>query len=166
MRRILLALVPVLLLACERQPVAPDAAVAPAFAATHTTSNSFDFFFTATEYLPCAAESVYVAGNIHYLVRQTLTPSGHYSFAWLGQPQGLKGIGRTSGTIYKFAGFTNETIQIQADSFPMTDHFEDRFFIIGPGPSNNAYWFEKTLVVLKGPGDYVVQIEESKFECK
>jgi len=165
MRRIALALVPLFLLACDREPVAPGIDPAPTFAATHTTSNEFEVPFSETLQAPCLGEDVYVDGVIQEVITETYSTSGNYSFSYLGHPQGLRGVGVTSGLVWRFTGATVYTIYVQPDGFPYTETFVDRFHVVGPGGSQ-YYLKELYKVTINGVGDHVVTIDESTWECK
>src|SRR5207249_2059101 len=79
MRARSLILLPLLLVACERQPAAPDRALRPEFAAIH--SEITDFFEEVDGPADCTAnpkigEIVLFTGRINYVLRATTTPSG------------------------------------------------------------------------------------------
>lgn len=165
MRKLALALVPLILLACGREPVAPGADPASSFADAHTISNEFDVPFTRTISAACLDEDVFVDGVIHLLITETYSASGHYSFKLLGQPQDLWGVGVTSGLPWKFAGATNWTINVQLAGFPYAETFVDRFHVVGPRGSQ--YNLEELLkVTINGVGDVVLQFDDNAEECK
>lgn len=164
MRRIALTPVPLLFLACEREPVAPDSVSVPSFAATHTTDNLSIPWGGTLEAL-CGGEDVFVHGAIHYVQLETVTGSGNHMFSWMGQPQGLKGVGVNSGLPYKFTGVTRETVNSHSDGFPWTDTFVDRFRIIAPG-GFQYYIVTTTKVTVNGVGDYVVEFTKTSEECR
>jgi len=165
MRRLALTLVPLFLLACDREPIAPEARTAPTFAATHTTSNDFDIPYVVTLQAPCLGEAVYVDGVIHSVVTEIYSASGNYSLSYLGHPQGLTGVGVTSGLPWKFTGATVWTVNVQPDGFPYSETFVDRYHAVGPG-GTQYYLKEMFKVTINGVGAYVVTIDESNWECK
>jgi hypothetical protein len=168
MRRLALALVPLLLLSCDRDPAAPD--IARQFDATHSISNVFDFAWSALINADfgatCMPEEVYASGSIHFIVLETISSSGHYMSKFQGEPQGLTGIGLTSGMTYRFAGVTQDVYTVQGDGFPLTETFVNRFRVIGPGPDNNFVWNITLKVTVNGVGDWIVSIEDESVQCR
>jgi len=166
MRHLPLTLLPLVFAACtEWEAAAPEMDAALTFAATHVTENSFDFHWVRTYYLPCAGEEVFAEGDIHFLVTQTITPSGNYVATVMGQPMGLKGVGLTSGLDYKFAGVTRESFVVQGDGFPLTDTFVNRLNIIGPS-GIRAATHDTYKITINGIGDLAVEHQTSTVECR
>ena len=156
MRYLRLALLPFVFVACtEQEPAAPDIVIPPAFAATHTTV-----------YENCMVEPIAVDGYIHFMTIETLTPSGNYIGRWKGQPQGLKGVGLTTGLTYQFNGVTQDTYVVQGDGFPLTETYVNRFVVVGPGADNNYYSFNTFKLTINGIGDVAVVFDNITVECR
>lgn len=159
------------LVACSEQATSPNDGTpgidpAPTFAATHTTSNEFEVPFSRTLQAPCLGEDVYVDGVIHEVITETYSASGNYSFSYLGHPQGLRGVGVTSGLVWRFTGTTVWTINVQPDGFPYTETFVVAADVIGPRGSQ-YYLKELYKVTINGVGDYVVTIGDwNDWECR
>jgi len=90
--------------ACERQPVAPDPAVRPQFAATHNEIT--DFFEEVDGPADCTGnprigEIVLFTGRINYVLRATTTPSGNVdtTLKFFYDPA-VHLVGQTSGTVW------------------------------------------------------------------
>lgn len=104
MRRLPLTLLPLLLVACERQPVAPDPAVRPQFQATHSeitgTIEEVDGPADCTAN-PRIGEIVLFTGQINYVLRATTTPSGNVdtTLKVIYDPAAHL-VGQTSGTVW------------------------------------------------------------------
>jgi len=104
MRARSLILLPLLLVACERQPAAPDRALRPEFAAIH--SEITDFFEEVDGPADCTAnpkigEIVLFTGRINYVLRATTTPSGKVdtTLKFFYDPA-VRLVGQTSGTVW------------------------------------------------------------------
>jgi len=102
--RLSLTLLPLLLVACERQPLAPDRALRPEFAATRTEIT--DFFEETDGPADCTAnprigEIVLFTGRINYVLRATTTPSGNVdtTMQFFYDPA-VHLVGQTSGTVW------------------------------------------------------------------
>src|SRR6267154_298599 len=104
MRPLSLTLLPLLLVACERQPAAPDRALRPEFGAIH--SEITDFFEEIDGPADCTAnpkigEIVLFTGRINYVLRATTTPSGNVdtTLRTFYDPAAHL-VGQTSGTVW------------------------------------------------------------------
>ncbi len=104
MRPLSLTLLPLLLVACERRPLAPDPAVRPEFAAIH--SEITDFFEEIDGPADCTANSkigeiVLFTGRINYVLRTTATPSGNVdtTLKFFYDPA-VHLVGQKSGTLW------------------------------------------------------------------
>jgi hypothetical protein len=99
-----LTLLPLVLAACERQPVAPDRGVRPQFQATR--SEVAGFIVEVDGPADCTAnprigEIVLFTGRINYVLRVTTTPSGNVDtmFKFIYDPA-VHLVGQTSGTVW------------------------------------------------------------------
>ena len=85
--------------------------------------------------MPCAnggaGETVSLAGTLHEVFHVTIEANGDAHFKIDDQPQGIRGIGQTSGVKYQATGVT----QTMSNTNPVT--FVNNFRIIGQGPGNN-----------------------------
>jgi len=102
--RLSLTLLPLLLVACERQPVASDPRATPLFAATHgeftTTFNFVDDPADCTSNNRIG-EVVLFTGQVTYVERTTTTSSGATNVSWyfIYDPAAHL-VGQTSGTVW------------------------------------------------------------------
>lgn len=89
-------------------------------------------------FIPCAAggagEVVFLHGYLHVLVRFSVTPSGAIHGAFHFQPQGLSGIGQTTGEKYQGTGVTQDQFNARMGA---EETSVNNFRIIGQGPGNN-----------------------------
>ena len=104
MRLLSLTLLPLLLVACERQPVAPDRGVSPQFRATHSEiTGTIDFVDDPADCTanPRIGEIVLFTGQVNYVLRATTTPSGNVdtTVTFIYDPA-VHLVGQTSGTVW------------------------------------------------------------------
>lgn len=104
MRGVPLTLIPLVLAACERQPVAPDRTVRPQFAATRSEiTGTIDFVDDPADCTanPKIGEIVLFTGTINYVLRATTTPSGNVdtTVKFIYDPA-VHLVGQTSGTVW------------------------------------------------------------------
>ena len=97
-----LTLLPLLLFACDRHPVAPDQKVVPLFQATRSeVTNTIDFVDDPADCTanPRVGEIVLFTGRLTYLVRTTTASSGNVNVtAFFTYDPGVHLVGQTSGT--------------------------------------------------------------------
>src|SRR5438874_12584319 len=89
-------------------------------------------------FIPCAAggagELVILSGDLHVLVRFTMSKGGGVHAAVHFQPQGITGIGQTTGDKYQGTGVTkNKTNQ----GTEAKETFINNFLIIGQATGKN-----------------------------
>jgi hypothetical protein len=161
-----------LLAACSESATAPAAlapdGTGPQFAAASaTTTNVFDFYFSETDFVACAnggaGEDVFLAGNLHFLSHTTITGAGKGFINLHFQPQGLTGTGLTTGDTYHATGVTD--IRIDFVTGEMVN-FVNNFRLIGPGPGNNLLVHENMHITVNANGDVTASHDHFTFECK
>lgn len=127
--------------ACQADVTPPAADGArPSFAATEYTVNQVfpvDIFL----WISCAngglGEYVHLTGELHDQIHYTEVPNGAYTFRWHDNPQGVSGIGLTTGV--KFQGTGVQQARTNAGYLNPREEVTliNNFRIIGPGPGND-----------------------------
>jgi hypothetical protein len=104
MRALSLTLLPLLLVACERQPVAPDRSAAPQFQATRSeVTNTIDFVDAPADCTanPKIGEILLFTGHLTYVVYSTTASSGNVDVtAFFTYDPAVHLVGQTSGTVW------------------------------------------------------------------
>ena len=153
--------------ACLIVGLAIATVVIPAHAAVQT-NQSTDIALSV--FVPCAAggagEIVDLAGPLHTLI--TLTINGNNVSGILHfQPQGISGVGETTGQTYHATGVTKEEsfkASFQNGQLQMT--FVNNFRIIGQGPGNNLLVHETAHVTINADGSVTVNHDNISIECR
>jgi hypothetical protein len=141
---------------------------ASAGGATAITTNDFVPFAQGV-FVPCAnggsGEIVLIAGTLHIQQHATIngnraTIKSHF------QPQGVGGVGQTTGDIYNATGVTQEvdTIAVSNGAFEFT--FINNFRIVGPGPGNNLEVHQTIHVTINANGDVTTTINNNDVTCQ
>src|SRR5713226_8513191 len=78
-------------------------------ASTFTSETSVPIAITV--FIPCAADTVPLTGNLHIGVTVTIDSTGGFHFSILFNPQGVSGIGSPSGAKYQGTGETRFDVQ-------------------------------------------------------
>lgn len=130
---LVLAFAAVLTLAGLSRPRVADAQ------ATTTTTNVTNQI-NATFPIPCAnggaGELVSLTGDIHALFHFT-SNGNHTTVKTHSQPQGVRGVGLTTGDVYHGIGVSQTTSAFQSDGATTTGTVISIFGLIGPGTGNN-----------------------------
>ena len=120
-------------------------------------------------FIPCAAggagETVDLSGPLHTLVSSTVDGNnvgGYFHF----QPQGISGIGESTGIKYHATGVTSESFKNSLQNGHANLTFVNNFRIIGQGPNDNYLVHETMHVTINADGTATVFHDNFSIECK
>jgi hypothetical protein len=146
--------------------IALAVSIAPADAAVQVNDKTD---VNLTIFVPCAAggagEIVDLSGSLHTLISFTINGnnvSGYFHF----QPQGISGIGETTGAKYQGTGVTEETFKNSLQNGQSNLTFVNNFRIIGQGPGNNYLVHETLHVSVNADGTVTVFHDNFSIDCK
>jgi hypothetical protein len=161
-----------LLVACDTvsKPTEPTLVASRSVASVSTeailVNESQDI--TLFVFVPCAnngaGEVIQVSGPLHVLIAQTVSNSGNFHLKLHFQPQGISGVGLTTGDKYQATGVTQE--EVNFNQLPITDTFVNNFRMIGQGPGNNLLVHENFHITINANGDLTSFHDNFSFECK
>jgi hypothetical protein len=114
--------------------------------------------------IPCAGELVVLNGPLHILSTVTFDSAGGFHMVAHFQPQGISGLGQTTGAKYQATGETE--FQTSAKALPFETSFVNNFKIIGQGPGNNLLIHENFHLTVNANGTVTAVIDNFSFECK
>lgn len=168
-----LPLVFLALAACADTPVAPDADLAPQFAATVNHSESKVPVGSFGVFVPCAndgAGELVVASDVslHFVNRFNIDARGGVHMSSHAQPIGnWDGIGQVTGDVYQATGVTRSSQNWDGNvGFPLSYTYVNNFRWIGPGPGNNYTVHSVFHVTINANGETTAQINKSWVDCK
>lgn len=140
----------------------------PAMAAAGTTqskSNEKDVYWATTLFVPCAldgaGENVSAAGFIHFTEHLLIDAAGNWHYRWQGDPQGLKGVGETSGDVYNFTGKTS--YGEKGSTLPYTASYVNNFHVVGS--AGNYLVRTRFHVTIRPDGETAVSIDGEEVTC-
>jgi hypothetical protein len=138
----------------------------PAQAAVEVNT-SFDTFLVV--FVPCAnggaGEIVDLQGPLHVLISFTINGnkvSGDSHF----QPQGISGVGESTGDTYHATGVTQDHFDGSFNNGQFNETFINNFRIIGQGPGNNFLIHENFHVTINANGDLTSFHDNFSVDCK
>jgi hypothetical protein len=171
-RSILVPSIMLVLLGCSEGPAEPRVTQASKLtgpslaAATFTSSEVIPTSLVA--FVPCAnggtGELVELSGNLHALEHITTSETGNVTVRSHFQPQGVSGVGLTSGTKYQATGVTQETFTT-GGPFPFVDTFVNNFRIIGAGAGNNLTIHQTLHITVNANGVVTTTEDHGEIRC-
>jgi hypothetical protein len=140
-----------------------------AFAASTNRATSISFPINISVFIPCAAdgngEIVDLSGNLHSVFSTTVNGNNiHMQF--LFNPQGIVGVGETTGDKYQGTGETGGEFNASVNSFPFTLTITNNFKIIGQGPDNNLLIHENAHVTVNADGTVTAFHDNFSATCQ
>jgi hypothetical protein len=165
-RHLAIVVTPLLLAACGGDvPTAPSTSV-HARAIAETASQSIPL---ALEVLvPCAAggagELVTLSGEIHEVFHLTIN-GNLFALAVHNQPQGVSGVGETTGTKYQGTGVTRDD-QHATGALGSQLIFVNNFRVIGQGPGNNFMVHALLQVTVNANGTLTSLVNRATVTCR
>jgi hypothetical protein len=113
-----------------------------------------------------AGELVELTGTLHVLFHVTVDAQGGVHVKSHFQPQGIRGVGSTTGDKYQATGVTQDHFNAGSDGLPVTFTFINNFRIIGKGPGNNFLVHETFHVTINANGQVTAEVDNFRAECK
>lgn len=141
------------------------AAGAGAQATTVTTNEQIPFAIVV--FVPCAndgaGELVELTGTLHVLTHVTIDDQGGLHVKQHSQPQGISGVGLTTGDTYRGTGVT----QTEFNATAATEQTSiNNFRIIGQGPDNNFLVHSTFHVTVNANGEVTTVVDNFSTECR
>ena len=125
--------------------------------------------FTLLVSIPCAnggaGEDVLLQGTLHTLFTFTINGnnvSGKSHF----QPQGVSGVGLTTGATYRATGVTQDHFKTSLQNEQANLTGVNNFRIIGQGPGNNFIVHDNFHFTINANGDLTVSHDNFTTDCK
>jgi len=123
--------------------------------------------YAVTVLVPCAnggaGELVDLSGTLHVLILVTVDSDSGFHAKSHFQPQGVSGIGQTTGAKYQATGVTQSQFNGKVGS---EFTFVNNFRIIGQGPGNNFLVHQNVHVTVNANGEVTANVDNSSVECK
>jgi hypothetical protein len=148
-------------------PAVADAEVGTMAAMTATSTFSFPLPQPFQRFVPCAAggsgELVDLSGTLRLIIHTTVDGGGGFHSEVLVHPQGVTGIGLTTGDIYQGTGATQTTLN---GTVGEQSTFVDNFRLIGHGPDNNFLLHQTVHVTINASGEGTANVFNVTVECR
>jgi hypothetical protein len=165
-RRLSSSLLVLLLAGCAdsapQRLLGPGEARLQASASTTTEKIPVDIL----SFVPCAlngaGETIHLTGTLLNISHVT-TNRNHATITTHVNPQGLGGVGLTSGRKYRGTGVSKSVVTLGVGQ---TQTFVENFRLIGQGPGNNLLLHENLHVTVNANGEVTAEHDNFSFECR
>jgi len=112
-----------------------------------------------------AGEYVQLSGELRTSITTVVDGQGGTHYRALVQPDGVRGVGQTTGLRYHGTGGTVVSEFAAADGYPYTRTIVNNFRIIGQGPGNNLLVHSTLHVTVNANGDMTSSVNMASTEC-
>jgi hypothetical protein len=136
-------------------------AVTSASATAVTEKIPFDFVLAPEE---ACGEAIQLSGTLLAVFSFTETSSGNVEIGFHFNPQGITGVGLTSGSTYHATGVTRGTTTTRAKG-GISDTFVNSFKIIGNGDAANFLQTDVIHITVNAKGEVTASVEQSIIRC-
>jgi hypothetical protein len=121
-------------------------------------------------YVPCAAggagEVIEVSGTLHVREHTTYDSNGGVHTMALAHPQGVSGVGLTTGDKYHATGMTmeryNASLAREGSQYTLLNNFR----LIGQGKGNNYLVHQNIHVTVNANGEVTADVDNVTFDCR
>lgn len=119
--------------------------------------------------VPCAnggaGDQVDLSGSLHELFHVTVDDSGAVHVTSHDNPQGINGVGETTGAKYQATGVTEDHENQGSGGLPVTFTYVNNFRVIGQGPGNNFLFHENMHVTINAAPSPPLQTTPALHVC-
>jgi hypothetical protein len=136
-------------------------AVTSASATAVTEKIPFDFVLAPEE---ACGEAIHLSGTLLAEFSFTESSGGNVEIGFHFNPQGITGVGLTSGATYHATGVTLGTTTIKAKG-GISDTFVNNFKIIGEGSAPNFLQTDVIHLTVNANGVVTASVEKSMIRC-
>jgi hypothetical protein len=135
--------------------------VTAASATAVTQKIPFDFVLAPEE---ACGEAIHISGTLLAEFSLTESSGGNVQIGFHFNPQGITGVGLTSGATYHATGVTLGTTTIKATG-GISDTFVNSFKIIGEGSTQNFLETDVFHLTVNAKGDVTAIVDRSTIRC-
>ncbi len=122
---------------------------------------------TILQFVSCAdggaGEFIEVSGDLHIVVNFTIDKNGGVHGKTHFQPQGISGVGLTTGDKYQATGVTQNQFNSHVG---FEETYVNNFRMIGQGPRNNLLVHVTSHITINANGDVTAFVDNVSEECR
>lgn len=110
-----------------------------------------------------AGEEVHLTGYLHLTFRQTFDNAGGVHIKFQANPQGISGVGLTTGDQFRGTGVSQDQFNLKVGEQSTSIN---NFNIIGKGPGNNALVHSNFHITVNANGTVTALVDNFHSECR
>ena len=114
--------------------------------------------------LACNGDVIHISGTLLSIFTETATPSGGFVVSSHFQPQGIKGVGLTTGTPYAATGLTRDILVVSPKG-GSTETFVNQFHIQATRGAESFIVSEVFHVTVNANGDVTASVDNFSSTC-
>ena len=159
-----LVLASISLLSCKKE-IAPKAANLQVASNSVVHDNTKIIYPVDVQvYVQCTDELVHITGEIQLSYHSILKENGGYHINATDRPLNIRGVGLSSGKIYKYLGHfsVNHNYETKGGIYKVTS----RFSFVTPGGGNNLVFKTTITSVTNANGEWVVMETNESTSCR
>ena len=131
-------------------------------------SLSMEIPLAFSQFIPCAnqgnGEVVDFSGTLHVVISTTVN-GNHIHVNLLANPQGVKGVGETTGDVWQGTGETRQDLNASVSALPFEATFVNNFKLID-GRGGSFLVHENIHVTINADGTTTASHDYLTFTCK
>ena len=116
------------------------------------------------EVMSCTGEDICFSGTVYYRWNSTIDNRGRVHYHMTMNDHSLKGVGVTSGGIYRRVGADTWTFSGDGVA-PFVETYVSALNLVGDGPLKNLAWFYTWKITVLANGEVKVEKENLRIEC-
>lgn len=139
------------------------------------TPETQQIFMPIEEYWPggiledehgCFGESIQLSGDLHIVIHSTEDANGVMHYMYSDNPQGIHGVGLSSGASYQLQG--GEKYSFRTKTLPESFNYVSNFRVLGAGKAGTLLFHMNGHLTINAQGDVSVSFEKfaQNDECR
>jgi hypothetical protein len=133
----------------------------------HAQTDQGRLWYDEVIWVDCAnggnGEEVHLTGYLHVTFRQTFDNAGGVHVKMHANPQGISGVGLTTGDQFRGTGVSQDQFNLKVGEQSTSIN---NFNIIGKGPGNNALVHSTFHITVNANGTVTAFVDNSHSECR
>jgi hypothetical protein len=142
----------------------------PARASAVAFTSVVDFPIDIVQFVPCAnggaGEDVALSGTIHEVYHVTFNSNGGATIKIHDNPQGVSGVGLTTGAKYQATGVTQDIFNVSGNNGQYSETYINNFRVVGQGPGNNFLVHETFHITFNANGELTAFVDNISTTCR
>ncbi len=121
------------------------------------------FWYESTIWSDCAGELIDLSGYLHVTFRMTFDNAGGVHVKFQANPQGITGVGQTTGNVYRGTGVSQDAFNATVgEQYTVINNFR----IVGREPGTSMMVHSVWHYTINANGTLTATVDQSSSECR